>query len=645
MKFNCPKCKKEFALSDKLKGKTLKVRCTSCGSAFKMKVVARSQAPAAAKKPAKSTARFHPDSAAKAREEVERDEAKAAARKAKAQRTAPPKLAAVPPAAKPTPPPVPPPAPEPKPGKWYAIVAKTRLGPMPFGALKRLIADGKVTSSANVWRKGMKAWVPAGTVSELDEYLAAIPAPPPVPETVPEPKPEPQPAPEPKPEPKIESKPEPAPEVEKAAVKPSGDPSKPRSDESAPWELSTPFNDPAAEEEIAKVLEVSEGDSTGAEPPAVADVEISTLDASFFDSAPEVPVLPKGEDEIVLLDGPAFPMELEEHHVDKDARASLKDFSVMVRLSRRNRTKQVGLLIGLGAVAVAALFAIFTFGDPLAVIFPEKEYHAAAQGDFKGLFSEYEKRQAEKKQKEAQKEKVEKKAARDQSVANADELLKSMQDEVLTVSFSEDELGLDKERFASKLKEKKGRHKPSDKKRDHTKKRVDKRHKPVDEGDDGELSLSELAAAEERKKTALDGSTISNSGGANSGKVVDGMDSSMGKVFGGPSHLKERKIDASVAKREGDGSSLKIMVAKRVGAKVRGKRKHLQRCVENHSGYAGSGASLRINLHFSDKGEVRKVSVKDGNDQLEACFQEAFHGWRLSMVNRKIKIPIALKFQ
>lgn len=630
MKFNCPKCKKEFALSDKLKGKTLKVRCTSCGSAFKMKVVARTQAPVAEKKPAKSTARFHPESAAKARQEVQRDEALAAAQEAKAKKAAPPKLTVAPPIAKPTPPPVPPPAPtEPKPVKWYAIVEKKRLGPMPFGALKRLIADGKVTTSADVWRKGMKAWVAAGTVGELDGLFPAVEEQAPLP-----------PVPEPEPKPESES-PEPPPVETKAAVTPSSDPAKPRSDESAPWELSTPFNEAEAADEVAKVLHVTEGDSTGTEPPPAADVEISTLDASFFESTPEVPDLSRGEDEIDLLDGPAFPMELDQHHVEKDARASLKDFSVMVRLSRRNRTKQVGLLIGLGAVAVAALFAIFTFEDPLAVIFPEKEYHAAAQEDFKGLFSEYEKRQAEQKR-EAEAEKVERKAARDESLSNADELFKSMQDEAATVSFSKDELGLDEERFASKFNEKKSRHKPG-REIDRGKPRVKKHH--VDEGDEDELSLSELAATRERKKKALDGSKISGSVGSDSGKVVDGIDSSMGKVFGGPSHLKERKVDASVAKREGDGSSLKSMVAKRVGAKVRGKRKTLQRCVENHGGYAGSGASLRVNLHFSNKGEVRKITVKDGNDELEACFLNAFGGWRLSMVNRKIKIPIALKFQ
>ena len=623
MKFNCPKCKKEFSLSDKLKGKTLKVRCTSCGSAFKMKVVARAQHTAASKPLAKSTARFHPDSAAKVKEEVARAEAKAEAEEARRKEAAAPKLTVAPPVARPAPPVKPPPPVEPppppleaRPVKWYAIIDKKRLGPMPFRALTRLVTDGKVNADTNVWRKGMKAWEGAGKIDELGKVFAALPPP----------------APPPKP----------APVEEKAALKPSADPAQPRSDESAPWELSTPFNDPASAEEIAKVLQVTEGDATGAEPPPAEDVEISTLDASFFDSAPKVADLSRGADQIVLLDGPAFPVEMDEHHVDKDARASLKDFSVMVRLSRRNRTKQVGLLIGLGAVAVAALFAIFTFGDPLAVFFPDKEIHDSTQEGFKGLFSEAERRQMEQRS-EKQAENVEQKAAPENQESNADELLKSMQDGEWTVSLGEDDLELDKERFASKLKEKKTRHK-SAREKSHGKP-AEKRNHGDDEEDD-EVSLSEFVASEGRKAKTLDGSKIAGAGGDKTEKVVDGMDSSMGKLLGGPSHLKERKVDASVAKRKGDGSALRALVAKRVSQKVRGKRKHLQRCVEDHGGgYAGSGASLRANLHFTEKGEVRRVTIKGGNQELEACFQEAFTGWRISMVNRKIKIPISVRFQ
>ncbi len=108
MKINCPKCRKPFQLaSQKLSGQVVKIRCSSCGTVFKVRGKPRAQATPA------------PDAA---------------------------------PAA---------PAPTPAPSvAWFAVVGKKRVGPFGEVALKRLIGGGKVLGSTRLWRKGLESWRP-----------------------------------------------------------------------------------------------------------------------------------------------------------------------------------------------------------------------------------------------------------------------------------------------------------------------------------------------------------------------------------------------------------------------------------------------------------------------------------------------------
>ena len=168
-------------------------------------------------------------------------------------------------------------------------------------------------------------------------------------------------------------------------------------------------------------------------------------------------------------------------------------------------------------------------------------------------------------------------------------------------------------------------------------------------GDDGdEMSLSEFAVMAERKAEPDTGKAfdVKAAEGTTGGKdqAGGGMQSSMSDLLGGPKTLAEQQVDAKVSHREGDGLALKAIVARHVSKKVSGERSKLSRCVQNH-GYPGSGDVLRATLHFSEQGTVGDVSISDGTPDLEGCFLAAFDGWRLSVVNKKIKIPIAVRFQ
>jgi hypothetical protein len=167
------------------------------------------------------------------------------------------------------------------------------------------------------------------------------------------------------------------------------------------------------------------------------------------------------------------------------------------------------------------------------------------------------------------------------------------------------------------------------------------------EGDD-EISLEEFAASYSVKNDDIGAAlTKSGTGGSKGLEATDRkFNSAMGNFLGKGSELKERKIVADVKERKGDGSALKALVARRVSSKVNAERKRIQSCVDRHSdSYTGSGGQLRASLHFGENGKVHQVTIKGGSKQLEKCFHEIFVGWRISMIHRKIKIPIAVRFE
>jgi hypothetical protein len=349
----------------------------------------------------------------------------------------------------------------------------------------------------------------------------------------------------------------------------------------------------------------------------------------------------RGAEEIELGEGPMFPVQLEEHHVEKGAKASLKDFSVMVRLSRKSRRKSVIAIVSLASAAVLAIVAIFTFGDPLGWRDRAKEEVEWKQEGHKGLLAEIEQKKAA----AAAEEKREKATrTREEKGEDPEKLLKQMQEKEWKVTLDEEQMEVDRERLASRLGPQKKRNgKSSSRKENGT---SGKPHSGGGESGE-EMTLEEFARSAALSKDEPGSAIKAAGGGTDSVKAVgDGMDSAMGGILGGPSRLQEKKVVANVKERQGDGSALKAIVARRVAKKVGGERKRIQSCMDRFgASYSGPGGKLQASLHFTEKGTVDRVSIKGGTPELEKCFTDIFGGWQISTINRKIKIPIAVRFE
>lgn len=61
--------------------------------------------------------------------------------------------------------------------EWYAESQGKRVGPMPRGELDSLVTRGEVKPETLVWREGMSAWTPAGSVDELAPVFKKVPPP------------------------------------------------------------------------------------------------------------------------------------------------------------------------------------------------------------------------------------------------------------------------------------------------------------------------------------------------------------------------------------------------------------------------------------------------------------------------------------
>ena len=588
MKFNCPKCKKAFAVSPKMAGKTLRVRCTSCGSVFKMRV-------AVAEGPKKAPVAPAP--------QAQTPEPQAQTPEPQAQTPTPQAQTPEPQAQTPTAQ-----APRPRPlHKYFAVVSGKRLGPMPSSALVRLIHEEKVTRTTLAWRKGLAQWLPAQRIPELrklfiDEPPPLADAPPPIPET-----------------------PEPPPTL--ADFKDKG---------SVKGEVLSHLRPVVPDEE-----------------PTDEEVVLDAMDQQFFSAGQEEGVDEgvRGLDEIELSDGPMFPVELEQQFVEKGAKASLADFSVMVRISKRSRAKSVGVVAALAVTAVLSIVLIFTFGDPLGWAAPEKEEVEMTEADFRFGREAVEHEQNKRKKEAAAPQK--KKEQETEKWDEADDLVKAMHEKEWRVTLDDEEMAIDRRKLASqfraddkKQEKKKVSGNGGGKEASGAKKKTTRKQRHEEPDDDGEMSLEEYAMRQATRENEGVGNLISAAAGTNGKKgkekIADEMSSSMGGLLG--SKMTERKVTASVKEREGDGSALKAIVARRVGKKVGGERKKLQYCVETH-GFQGSGGKLRASLHFSEKGIVSRVTIKGGSSALQSCFTSIFKGWQISMINRKIKIPIAVRFE
>lgn len=522
---------------------------------------------------------------------------------------------------------VPPPRPADPQHKYFAVIGGKRIGPMPYAALKRLASEEKIVAQTLLWRKGLGEWLPAAQVADVSSLFGVAPPPLPRPPAL-------------KPPPLKASAP--VQEMTKAAA----DAVERVVDEARLTTLPEDFSGKVKGAVLDRFTQMEPD-----EEPTDQEVDIEDVDHAFFavgERTADVPSPSRDIGEIELSDGPMFPMEMEAQHVEKDARTSLKDFSVMVSLSRRSRRKSVFAIVALAVVSFATIVLIFTFGDPMGWKGAERTEVEWNPEGHKGFLAD---------RPEGKRERVKEEVEQAPQVAGVEadggedpeELIRKMEQAEWKVSLDEEEMAVDREQLASKMGSGKQnnsatkRHSGSSKAKPHGSKKASPRD------DDGEMSLEEFANRHALSKDEAGSAFAAGSGGAKgleNRTVGKGMESAMGPGLDGSRKLAERKVVANVKERVGDGSALKALVGRRVSKKVGAERNRIKSCMDRFSSsYTGPGGQLKAGLHFDQKGRVARVSIQGGGPDLEKCFAEIFSGWQISTITRKIKIPIAVRFK
>ncbi|MCP3104890.1 zinc-ribbon domain-containing protein, partial [Myxococcus sp. K15C18031901] len=185
MNFTCDNCQKRYSIADeKVRGKTVKVRCKNCQNVISV------EGPAA-----EESTRVVSLADVERLRAQERSLAEPAA--SAPEPAAAPAVAKAPPAALQTPWDDEPTRAAPlraTGSPWFVMVRNKQEGPLDEGGLRELIATGAISGRSFFWQQGMADWKRGSDVPEL----AALFAPPPAPEPPPPPPPVPEPAPAPR---------------------------------------------------------------------------------------------------------------------------------------------------------------------------------------------------------------------------------------------------------------------------------------------------------------------------------------------------------------------------------------------------------------------------------------------------------------
>ena len=80
-------------------------------------------------------------------------------------------------AAAPQPPPMPGPPPIPAAVQMFVAINGQQTGPFDIPALQQMAMGGQLTRETLVWKQGMAAWSPAGTVAEMAPVFGSVPPP------------------------------------------------------------------------------------------------------------------------------------------------------------------------------------------------------------------------------------------------------------------------------------------------------------------------------------------------------------------------------------------------------------------------------------------------------------------------------------
>ena len=575
MKINCPKCKKPFQISSKrLAGQVVKIRCSSCGTVFKVRGRARTPAVSdgtTAAPPAAATP------------------AEAPAAQEASRPTAVPAVA------------------------WFAVVGRKRVGPFGEMALQRLVRGGKVLPSTKLWRKGLDAWAPAGDIDELRTWFpAAEPVAASAPASAPAPTPAKPLAPPPPPLPPkpLSVPPEPEPSPEHAPT---------RSPESTDEALGDWHEDSASIEQ---------------------DEEAA---AGFFEAGEEVEDPERKMEAIDFGEPEIEPISFEEAGVARGARETLRDFSVMARLSGRSRRRKTVILMFLGVFFAGALAAVYV---GLVDIDTGKRRDLTREQSDED-FAIFAKQSASGNQSLVNRSNVDQPKVSTGDLLNDEEEwgtlddfdLAALEQQLLAAGIVKD-VAIDREHmrksFEKGLEDKKGDGRRKTPRKDEMTHWGDASSRVG--GDRSAIGLSDMVPHSTRPKTHVaEGIAIT----AKS-KVVDRV-ATAGGGFLGDGSITEDRVNADVKERKSSGKLWKLRAKTKVMRKVRAQTRKIKTCAD----VAQVDSGVKIFLHVGLDGRVSSISSTKGGSRFTGCLMDLFGNFRVveRRLKKRIKMPVILRFE
>ena len=522
---------------------------------------------------------------------------------------------------------------------WFAVVGRKRVGPFGEVALQRLVRGGKVLPSTKLWRKGLDAWVTAGEIDELRTWFpAAEPVSTTTPASAPAPTSEPSAAPPPPLPPKLPAGKKSAPASTRAVDPPAVEPAMAAPSSQPPEPEPSPEPADSTRESTDEALGDWLDDSASLE----RDEEAA---AGFFDAGEEVEDPDRKMEAIDFGEAEIEPITFEEAGVARGARETLRDFSVMARLSGRSRRRRTVILMVLGVFFAGALATVFVMGKEFVFTGKQRELTREQSDEELSIFA---KQSASRNQ-----PLMSRPGNHGSKVSGADLLddeeewglldesdLAALEQQLFNAGVVGD-VAIDKEHmrraFEKGQKEKKdgtGRRKKP--KKDEMTHWGDGSSRVG--GDSSVIDLSDMVPHLTKPKTpGAEGIAIT----AKS-KVVDRV-ATAGGGFLGAGSITEDRVNANVKERKSSGKLWKLRAKTKVMRKVRAQTKKIKNCAD----VAQVDSGVKIFLHVGLDGRVSSISSTKGGGHFTGCLMGLFGNFRVveRTLKKRIKMPVILRFE
>ena len=372
--------------------------------------------------------------------------------------------------------------------------------------------------------------------------------------------------------------------------------------------------------------------------------------AGFFEAGDQADVSHREMEAIDFGEAEIEPISLEEAGVAKGARETLADFSVMAKLSSRDRRRKTGILIVLGILFTLSLASLMVFADPFKVFEAERRELVREESD--ETLSMFAEESASRNQPLVNKSRPGRDPGRsahdpldgEEEWGTLDETdLAALEAQLLSAGTATG-VTIDKETLResfekSEAKDTRSGHRRTSPKKDEMTDWGGKTAR-VAGSDSGSTDLSNLIPKEtEAALRSHDGGEIAITAKS---KVVDSVKTDGGGFLGSGS-IKEGRVEADVKERKSSGKLWKLRAKTNVMRKVKAQTKKIKQCAD----MADVDSGVKIFLHVGLDGRVTRVSAPKGGSRFTGCLMELFGDFRVIQrrLEKRIKMPVILHFE